>query len=330
MPTTTLVTATRYNLLKNRIHTILGTSLVSTPTSGYGQSTYSSGVTGNYNTNTTATDLIDDQDYREIYIDLVRARVHQIGSAAFTQQPTPLGNFSANGAATDKVAEAYIAGLESLMTSIETDKLSIFESTQATLENLRNSLGTTIQGSRFESISGTWNSTLSFIFTVSFTSAEERRHFFNAGGKIRITASKTGADVNPKTASWRTLLSGLGQIIFNHNSTTNSASFGTGSAIGNYGLTSSYQLIYRGYSSAYFSNAVEVYALQLNSSQIQFRVYLADQRSENIDEQVFGDFFVSPTILRPEGTVSINGTVYPTLQITTAPVGAIITNLTAI
>lgn len=325
--TTTLVTAARYNNLRSRLRTVMGDSQFSNPQFGYGQTTTAATVVGNYNTNPTTANKIEDEQYRDIYIDLVRARVHQIGSAAFTQQPFPVGNFNLNGASTDKVRETYIAGLESLMTTIETDKFSIFDSTQGVLEPLRNTAGFTIQGSRTQFGNGAWNRTLSFIFTVNFASEQARRQFFNAGGQIRISANQTGAQPNLKTQNWVALLAAVGQVSFAANRTYSTLSYGSGSSIGNYNLTGSYQLIYRGYSSAYFSNAVEVYALQNSGTQIQFRVYLADQRSEGTDESVFGDFFVNANVLRPDGTVSISGTTYTTVQIATAPTGSVVTNL---
>ena len=144
MPTT--VQASRFNALATRIRKILGTSSISTPTFGYGQTTNAGTVVGDYNNNTTSTNVIDDAQYRSLYIDIVRARVHQIGSAAFTQTPFPVGGYAVNGASTDKVTESYITGLEAIMTSIETDKFSIYETEQASLETLKNSSGFAIQG----------------------------------------------------------------------------------------------------------------------------------------------------------------------------------------
>lgn len=323
----TLVTASRYNNLRTRIATVMGNSQTSNPQFGYGQTVTAVPVVGNYTANPSTVDKIEDEDYRDVYIDLVRARVHQIGSAAFTQQPFPVGNYTANGASTDKVQEAYIAGLESLMTTIETSKFSIFESTQGSLETLKNNSGFAVQGSRTQSGSGTWNRTLSFIFTVTFASEQARRQFFNAGGQVRISANQTGSQPNTKTQNWFNLLNSVGQVSFAATSTYSTLAYGSGSSIGNYNLTGSYQLVYRGYSSAYFSNAVEVYALQNSGTQIQFRVYLADQRSEGVDESVFGDFTVTPFVIRPEGSVVISGTTYTTVRIATPPVGAVVTNL---
>ena len=326
MPTT--VQASRFNALATRIRKILGTSSISTPTFGYGQTTNAGTVVGDYNNNTTSTNVIDDAQYRSLYIDIVRARVHQIGSAAFTQTPFPVGGYEVNGASTDKVTESYITGLEAIMTSIETDKFSIYETEQASLETLKNSSGFAIQGSRLQSAAGTWNSTLSFIFTTTFTTDAARRHFFNAGGQIRIIPSRVAtAGSNTKSTDWSTLLTNIGTVSFAANRTYSTNGFAGQTSIGNNDLTGSYQLVYQGAAGVYTGNYFQVYALSVSSTQIQFRVYFADTRSETTDEVVFGDFFVTPQIIRPVGAVTIGGTSYVTATITPAPIGATVTNI---
>lgn len=323
----TLVTAARYNNLRARIETVLGSSSPANPQFGYGQSVTALPVIGNFLTNPTTTNIIQDEQYRDLYIDLARCRIHQIGSTAFTQTPFPIGNYAVNTTSTDKVLESYISGLESLMTTIETNKFTIFESTQGSLETLKNPAGFAIIGNRTQAGSGTWNRTLSFIFTVTFASEQARRQWFNAGGQVRISATGSGNTTNTKTVNWNNLLSSIGQISFAADRTYSTVSYGTGSSIGNYTLNSSYQLVYRGYSSAYFDNAVEVYALQNSATQLQFRVYLADQRVEGVDESVYGDFSVNVNLIRPDGSAIINGSTYNTVKITTPPIGGVVTNL---
>lgn len=325
----TLVTEARYNALRARIQKILGPSLPADPQFGYGQTLTSNSVIGNFNLNQTNTSLIESAQYRNLYIDLVRARVHQIGTAAFTQQPFVVGDFDLNGAATDKVRETYIQGLESLMTSIETDKFLIFDAQQGSLEPLKSASNVNIEGFRLQA-AGTWNRTLSFIFTVTFASDSARRQFFNAGGQIRISSRHEGSEPNTKTTAWKTLLSSVGQVSFAANRTYSTLTFGTGSSIGNYNLTSTYQLVYRGVSSTYSGNAFEVYALQNSSTQIQFRVYLADTRVEGTDEAISGDYYVTANLIRPEGNVVVNGVATPTVVISPPPIGAIVSNLTQI
>lgn len=328
-----LVTASRFNSLRNRIAKILGTSLTSDPQFGYGQSVNSSTVLGDYNTNTTSTNKIDDNDYRQLYIDLVRARVHQIGSTAFAQTPFVVGDFDANGLSTDLIEEVYITGLESLMTTIEANKFSIYtaDTSQASVETLKTSAGVALQGSRLQNSVGAWNRTLSFIFKVTFSSEAERRHFFNSGGQIRIQGrSVIGSTTNAKTVSWQNLLNSVGQVAFTANTTSSLNGYGTGSALGLYNLTGSYSLIYQGTSTSYSGNWVRIYALQPAGNEVQFRVYFQDTRSEGTDEAVYGNFYVDTYLLRPSGSVTVNGVPSTTVTISTPPTGTILTNITEI
>ena len=316
MPTTVL--ATRFNNLQQRISKILGTSSSSTPTFGYGQSFNSSSVVGDYDTNTSNTDLIAASDYAALYKDIVRARVHQVGASAFTAQDTPVGNFASGSA--DKVQESYMTYLEGLATQIESNKFNI-GTDQFAVQSLLDASGTELSITRSQSSQGTWNGTLVHIFKVTFLSAAARRHFFNAGGKIRMAADITWAFSQSKTNDWKTLLSNMGIVSFGANGASSSTAVGSGYNVGNYNLTGSYQAVYQQTGSAYSGNSYQIAAQQLSSTEIQFRIYFSDTNVELIDEDVFGDLTSSISLVRPEGSVVYNGVETVTADITTPPIG---------
>lgn len=318
MPTTVL--ASRFNSLKQRIQVILGGSLVSNPSYGWGQTVNSTTVVGNYDTNTTNTSKIAVEEYTKIYTDIIRARVHQIGRGAVSIEPFLTGNFEVNAASADIIEETYISNLESLMTQIESNRFAIDATDQATLQNLADVYGNSLAVTRTEAAEGQWNGTLSHIFTVSFASAAHRRHFFNGGGQIQFTANLVWPFSQGKTNEWQNLFTNMGTIRFGGGGTSSSTGYGTGSAIGNTQLTSTYQLCYRGSASTYSGSNYEVWALQPNDLEIQFRVYFNDSHVENIDENVFGDLTHTIKTLTPDGEVTINGTTYTTVA-STPPVG---------
>jgi hypothetical protein len=311
------VLATRFNNLQSRIATVLGTSLSTNPQFGYGQSYSSSSVIGNYDLNTSNTDLISSAEYETLYRDIVRARVHQIGNS-FTQLNTPEGDFENNPNA-DKIEEAYIAYLEGVMNDIETDKFEI-DSTQFVVAPLDDANGNRIDVVRPES-QGSWNGILSHIFKVSFNNAAHRRHFFNAGGQIRMSAEITWAFSQAKTNAWKNMLNDIGSVKFSAKGTDSSNGNGIPSSIGNYDLTSSYQLVYRIQAATYSGSYYEVYALELSDREIQFRIYFKDSTVENIDENVFGELSSYISFANPQGTVTIGGTQYTTATITDEPIG---------
>lgn len=307
------IESTRYNNLLQRLSVILGNSTTASPTNGYGQTltVSTTPLIGSRNqSNLTNVNKIDADQYKNLYIDLVRCRVHQIGASAFTINPFVVGDFTVNQASTDKVEETYIQGLESLMTQIETSKFDIHIPTQANIQALTSS-------TRLNSTSGSWNGTRVHIFTVNFASAVSRRHFFNSGGQVRISANLAYTGTQDKTVKWRSILSNMGVISFAANRTFSNAGVGQNSVIGNYQLTSTYQLVYRNIGlSPYTGNAYEIYALQPSTTQIQFRVFFADTDPEaapKIDENVLGDLTSTAQLARPDGAVTINGTSYSTV-----------------
>lgn len=109
--------------------------------------------------------------------------------------------------------------------------------------------------------------------TSTATGADHRRHFFNAGGNIRLSMFLLGS--TPKDTDWGSMLGNAGYIIFGKSSTT---ATGTGrardgstdvdgiggidSAVGNYQLSTAYQLIFKknGSQTEYAENYVEIYA----------------------------------------------------------------------
>lgn len=59
-----------------------------------------------------------------------------------------------------------------------------------------------------------WSSFIEHKFTVSFGTADAARHFFNTGGQIRISASRTGGSATAQNALWDTILASGGTFIF--------------------------------------------------------------------------------------------------------------------
>lgn len=89
-----------------------------------------------------------------------------------------------------------------------------------------------------------WTGTIYHEFEVNFGNYNTARYFFNSGGQIRFSASRTGGTSNSQNTAFSNLLTSAGTIIFGHTDTMTTGT-GTTSAIGFYNLTNSYQEIYR-------------------------------------------------------------------------------------
>ena len=330
MPTTIL--ASRYNTLRNQVNQVLGDSSTSAPTYGYGQAFSTNSVVGTRSVSTPSNaDKISAQDYEDLYIDLIRVRSHQVG-ASVTINEFVVGDYETNTINTDKVEEAYIAGLESLAANIATDRLTV-DLNNLTITSLPSASSTRLGTSDAGGTS--WNGEISHIFTISFANNTERRHFFNTGSEIRISARVDYTGSQAKTVDWQTILNAMGSISFKAEETFSNTSVGIGTSIGNYDLTSSYQLIYsRTGGSVYASNRYNIYAREYStgnsSSAIQFKVEFIDgtpSGGSTIDEQVVGRFNSIVETASADSQVNINGTTHDAVVIDTLPAGANVRNL---
>ena len=319
----TVVQASRYNNLRARVTSVLGASTTSSPTFGYGQ-----GLTGS--SAVLPANKIQAQEYEDLYVDIVRARYHQVGSSVSIDDFV-IGDVVANPTTADKIEEAYITGLENLATNLETDKFLV-DSSQLAVTSLLDAGGNSMTSTR-SSTSGPWNGGIDHIFTIEFPTSAARRHFFNSGGQVRFQGSVDYTGSQAKTVDWQTILNNMGQISFAANSTYSNSGVGTGYPVGNYGLTSAYRLCYSKSGGAlYARNDYEVRARQVSQRVIQFKVSFVDGQPNDttygIDELVYGSFESSILLATSIGQVNINGTTYSTVTYQEAvPAGAIISPL---
>ena len=323
MPTTIL--ASRYNNLRDDINLVLGASNSQTPSYGYGQAFSTNSVVGTRSVVDPSTaDKVTAQQYEDLYIDIIRCRAHQIGASNVTVDPFVVGDYETNPLDADKIEEIYIQNLETLGTSVMTDRLVVAP--------INLDLASSPNASSIRPDS-TWTVQISHIFTMTWPTIDDRRHFFNAGGEIRMSASVDYTGSQAKTVDWQTILASMGSTSFKAEETVNNNGIGSGTAIGNYDLTSTYQLVYSRTGGAVYSrNRYNIYAREYatgdSTSAIQFRVDFDDGQPNNItygiDEVVFGTFNSNVQTATPNSQVTINGTTHDAVVINAIPSGAII------
>jgi hypothetical protein len=111
-----------------------------------------------------------------------------------------------------------------------------------------------------------WDTSATQEVSVTFADADTMRHFFNAGGKVRVTVGTTQASTDPKDTAFIDLGTALGNIDIAAQSTLRSGSGETlttnGLANGFHDLTTSYTTLIKLTSdnSNYTSNTVEISA----------------------------------------------------------------------
>jgi hypothetical protein len=275
-----LITAARYNNIQARIATVMGTGSGS---DGYGQTLTSSTVS----VGSTVTAL----HMQNLYDDMFAARVHQTGTAPTQIADMVVGNtIGENDSENPNGTAKGYTDFEGLLPSIEGDKFLLHPS-QASVEAAITSSRTT-----------DWNGVITHEFTVTFASENDRRYFFNAGGEIRFSAALTNA-VGSKDTDWATLLANMGTIKFNYTETSATGT-GTGSAIGNYDLTATYQQIFiKDSSGVYAENDYNINARSPTTTTLQFRIQFRDDDAgdPDVDESITGDITSTIQQLRPSG-----------------------------
>lgn len=193
--------AADFNNIQSAIEFLLGTGLAD---SGYGQAVGSAQVTTN--------EIISVSQWNNLRTDLLKIRQHQTGVDESGNLTVPTTS--------SLITNEFVNQYKAFSTVCQTNRLTI-ASTEGTEEDLYNpSLSTRTTA---------WNGVLTHTVTITFSSADQARFYFNAGGQIRFTASRTGGSSNNKNNIWTTMLSDMGEIRFNHSGTTYT---GTGAASG--------------------------------------------------------------------------------------------------
>ena len=275
------ITATRINNLHEKIKLVLG---VGAGQNGYGQSLVSAPVSN-------LGDLATAEDLNNIYTDILKARVHQVGVgdisiAEVVQNLNTIALYTSvfvddNGVTSvdPEGAKKGIVDFENLMTQIEADKF-LLHPTQASVEPGITSTRT-----------ATWNGLLRHRVIVTFADINARRYFFNTGGEIRISANNTGPSY-PKGLDWAEVCSQVGTVSFSANNTQSTQ--GGGQSIGNYDLTHSDQTIYQKigggtYSAIYAGNIYTIKARSDSDNTITFTIEFNDiVQDNNVDNNVDG------------------------------------------
>ena len=252
-----IIQATDYNTIQSRISLVLGNG---SGDFGYGQSVSSSQVAQNSS--------ITAQHWINLRNDLIKARQHQTGNDESSSIFAPV-----QGAL---VSQAIYDSSNNLATLVTNDRLVTPPSSQATLETIASAQRTS-----------SWNGTISNVFTVTFSDDNAARHFFNSGGNLQFTASRSGGNTGSKNNTWTTMFTTMGTIVFNFTSTTATGS-GNNSSYGWSNLPDSNTLIFDKPAPAgtYAENRYYIYGRKVSGSQLEFTIQFQDNDAG--DQQALG------------------------------------------
>lgn len=288
-----------------------GTVVSDRGTPGYGYGATMLSAPANKGTPITSlTDKISDDEYINLYKDIVRIDAHQNGSSNITIDPFVVGDFEANPATADKVEESYIAGLETIVSTLDSNRFNINLSDQSIIQALLNQDGNQIQSQR----SLIWDTQISHIFTVQFDSDIDLYAFFNAGGQIICSPRIQYTGSQLKTITWANLLQDINNIQFKAQQTSDSNGITSTSGFEDL-VTGAYTRVYVSSSALSYANNVVIMDARISgTAQIQLKLTLLDSHGENIDEYVQGIVTNTVSIRKPDGEVTIAGETFDTVK----------------
>lgn len=180
-----------YNAIRKKIIAVMGNGGInpltdqSDATFGYGQSLVSSDVSAGQN--------ISKDQWDALRFDILNARIHQDGATpsivlAVRGQPIRFGvahpNTAYNSQSDIAITNKFNLGAGQFV----------------------------IDSGTVQARSTAWNSSVSATATVTFSSSDFARWFFNSGSKIRINSSRSGGSATAQNSAWSNLLNSVGII----------------------------------------------------------------------------------------------------------------------
>lgn len=181
------ILATDYNNIRNKVISILESGA---GTRGYGQTAQSSPVFP-----ADPSYVITAAQWNELRNDIATLRLHQTG------QLGPIPTISQNQPIRFGASHPNTA-FDSIVDQLINDRFNIgssrFSITAATSADYTSS----------------WSTEASCVLTVTFADANEARYFFNSGGQIRFTSSRTGGSLTSQNNAWTNVLQAAGARSF--------------------------------------------------------------------------------------------------------------------
>lgn len=293
----TKINIARYNAIQTDVDDILGTGA-----NGYGQA---NGKSAQITIGTPRT--IQATEVNNLVADLRRILIHQDGIDYSSTIPT-VGQ-------TTKITEDYFANvLEYYRDKAKTNrwKMSSIASQSTTATGVSSTRNTG------------WNDVIVHEVSANYSSESNARYFFNAGGEIILTTSLSGNNTT-KSNAWATMLNGVGSIVMNHEKTESTNPVGTGSSIGYYSLTSTYQQVYSCACSApYTANVYSVWAKK-DGQFVSVKAVFTDAYVDTPDSLVTGT--ISSTVKYRIASATGTGSAPGVSLLSNAPSLSNITNL---
>lgn len=204
-----------YNDIQSTLANVMSTGAGNT---GWGQSMKSSQV--------GLSDRVTINEWSNLRYDIINAYKHIYGSTPTMVQPNE-GNtvrYSNTFVPDTGASDAPVTQYQSYATTISSNRFIVGAGQYATTATTSSS--TTWPSALYGSY---WTTKVSCVVTVSWPDANQARYFFNSGGTIRISASRSGGTVSSQNTSWSSILTTAGTREFGGNTPNTGTSPADGS-----------------------------------------------------------------------------------------------------
>lgn len=310
------ITASRFNAIRATTIGIMG---VGSGQTGYGQAVVSTAAVSGQAISSTV--------FNNLRTDMGKAYTHQTNSAIVNaaasvvanQNPPNLELITGSTQISEDILTQYENFVNNVTTGINARK-AVAAAAQLDTAVSTSTTRTTAWGgtSQVQTVSHTVTLTFNGYTqsTLTVSSADHIRCFFNAGGKILVTASRTGGTASAKNTTWSSMLSGFGTLSFGSTASTISGSVNAGgsvnSSLGFFGLTvgaaATTLLSQPGTAGVYAENDYIVQVSRPTTNTLAFTITFRDDDTGDqtgigapVDESVDGTLTSTVSITRPAG-----------------------------
>jgi len=189
-----------YNSIRNKVVPIIGTG---SSNSGYGQFVVSSAV--------AEGQKVSYNDWMKLGYDIINCYKHQQGTNPAVAVVAEGNTIRYSTTFTPAATDSPVTQLDSWANTVVSNKFTIAPS-----QSYTTNVGTVTQ--TWPGVYGnTWSVRIQCTVTVTFSNADQARYFFNSGGEIRFTSSRSGGQNIPQNTSWTNLLSSVGTVAWGGN-----------------------------------------------------------------------------------------------------------------
>lgn len=303
-----------YNTIQSDVASVIGTG---TADFGYGQIQLSSQV--------NEASRVTVNEWANLRYDIINAWVHQFGSA-----PSPVTAVVGELVKANSSTSPY-SSYQPFANVLLANRFGIHSSQAITRTGPSAGVFWNAQQTWPGVYGVSWSTKIQSTVTVSFTTANKARAFFNSGGEIRFISSRTGGTVSQQNTSWNTLLSSVGTVAFGGVKPSPVTEPNDGQNF--YRLSSVFQYFYTAsstspYSANIYRIAARTPAVSDNSSgtasTIEFLVeWLDSHPGAAAYDSVDGTVSLSVNTLEASGTLVPSGTGTFSVETPTITVGAI-------